>query len=121
MQDKILLLIISGGKSSRLGVDKRFVEVGGIAMLENKMLSAFYRRELAELFSKELSNGQRKIFSTIKKIPHEVVKLSSEEFFFNVKRGRVKNLNRTTPIISIIAPCSGTGKTIFIERLIKTI
>lgn len=223
MQDKISLLIIAGGKSSRLGVDKRFVEVGGVGMLENilrkaqaqdfaeiflcvedelpalkvlaerygakilideihdagamaglasgltriktdwalavsadmpffdfdalapltkkfsaqavipevggryQMLAALYRRELAELFSQELSNGQRKIFAAKKKIPHEVVKLAREEIFFNVNtpadlrlaRGRAENLNRKTPIISIVAPCSGTGKTTFIERLIK--
>lgn len=220
---KISLLIIAGGKSSRLGVDKRFVEVGGVGMLENilrkaqaqnfaekflcveeelpalkilaqqygakilvdeihdagamsgianglarietdwalavsadmpffdfkilesltekflaqavipevggrhQMLAAFYRRELAELFSRELSTGQRKIFAAIKKIPHEVVKLSCEENFFNVNtpadlrlaRGRAENLKRSTPIISIVAPCSGTGKTTFIERLVK--
>lgn len=218
------LLLTAGGKSSRLGVDKRFVEVGGVGMLENilrkaqaqnfaekflcveeelpalkilaqrydakilvdeihdagamaglsnglariqtdwalavsadmpffdfdvleplaekfsaqavipevggrhQMLAAFYRRELAELFSQELSNGQRKIFAAIKKIPHEVVKISTEELFFNVNtpadlrlaRGRAENINRKTPIISIVAPSSGTGKTTFIERLIKS-
>ncbi len=217
------LLIIAGGKSSRLGIDKRFVEVGGVGLLENtlrkvsaedfaeiflcveenlpaleilsekfgakilvdevknsgpmaglaiglaniktnwalavsadmpffdfKMLSplaekfstqalipivggrfqplaAFYRRELAEIFFKELSIGQRKIFAAIKKVPHEFVELSCEEIFFNVNtpadlrlaRGRAENISRTTPIISIVAPESGTGKTTFIERLIK--
>ena len=34
------LLIVAGGKSSRLGVDKRFVEVGGVAMLENILRKA---------------------------------------------------------------------------------
>lgn len=29
------LLIVAGGKSSRLGTDKRFVEVGGVSLLEN--------------------------------------------------------------------------------------
>ena len=219
----ISLLIIAGGKSSRLGTDKRFVEVGGIGLLENilrkasvenfakiflcveenlpelkilsekfgakllvdevknsgpmaglatglaniktdwtlavsadipffdfKMLrpltekfstqaiipivggkfqplAAFYRRELAEIFSRELSSGQRKIFAVIKKIPHEFAELSCEEIFFNVNtradlrlaRGRAENLSRTTPIISIVAPQSGTGKTTFIEKLVK--
>ena len=220
---KISLLIIAGGKSSRLGQDKRFVEVGGVGLLENilskasvknfaeiflcvedelpalktlaekfgatltvdeikdsgpmaglavglariktdwalaisadmpffdfetlfpltekfsaaqavipivngkfQSLAAFYRREVAEIFSRELLNGQRKIFSAIKKVPHEFMELTSEEVFFNVNtradlrlaRGRAENLNRT-PIISIVAPLSGTGKTTFIERLIK--
>lgn len=222
--EKISLLIIAGGKSSRLGEDKRFVEVGGVGMLENilrkaeacdfaeiflcveenlpalknlaqryrakilvdeihdagamagiangltriqtdwalavscdmpffdfdavepltekfsgvqavipicggknQMLAAFYRRELAEVFSRELASDQRKIFAAIKKVPHEFAELSCEEIFFNVNtradlqlaRGRAENLNRTTPIISIVAPQSGTGKTTFIERLVK--
>ena len=221
---KISLLIIAGGKSSRLGTDKRFVEIGGIGMLENILrkasavdfaekflcveeelpalkslaekfgvkilvdkihdagamsglanglariktdwalavsadmpffefdavlpltkkfstvqavlpvvggkfqpLAAFYRRNLAELFYDELLNGQRKLLTAIKKIPHELVELSARENFFNVNtradlqlaRGRAANLNRKTPIISIVAPESGTGKTTFIERLIK--
>ena len=221
---KFSLLIIAGGKSSRLGVDKRFVKVGGVGLLEKilrkaqaqnfteiflcvedelpalkilaqrygakllvdkihdagpmaglanglahiktdwalaisadmpffnfapllpltenfsdvqavipevgsrrQMLAAFYRRELAEIFASELAQGQRKLFAAIKKIPHEVIKLSCEEIFFNVNmpadlrlaQGRAENLSRTTPIISIVAPASGTGKTTFIERLTK--
>lgn len=220
----ISLLIIAGGKSSRLGTDKRFVEVGGVCLLEKillkaaacdfdeiflcveeklpalkilaerfgakilidefkdsgamaglavglariktdwalavsadmpffefetlrpltekfssaqavipicggrrQMLAAFYRRELAELFTRELSCGQRKIFAAVEKIPHELIAFDAEEIFFNVNtradlrlaRGRAENLLRTTPIISIVAPCSGTGKTTFIERLVK--
>ena len=91
------------------------------------MLAAFYRREVAEIFASELARGQRKIFSAIKKIPHEFVELSCEEKFFNVNtpadlrlaRARAVNLSRRTPTISIVAPKSGTGKTTFIERLTK--
>ena len=221
----ITLLIIAGGKSSRLGRDKRFVEVGDVGLLENilskaavedfaeiflcveddlpalkslaekfgakllvdavkdsgpmaglanglariktdwalavssdmpffdfdavrplmknfssaqavipvvssrrQMLAAFYRRELAEVFSRELASGQRKLVAAIKKVPHELAELHTDEAtFFNVNtpadlrlaRGRSSNLSRTTPIISIVAPTSGTGKTTFIERLIK--
>ena len=219
------LLIIAGGKGSRLGADKRFVEVGGVAMLENilhkaaavdfaekflcveeklpaletlsrrfgaellldeirgagpmaglanglgriktdwalavsadmpffdfeilkplmksltpaqaiipevggrrQMLAAFYRRELAETFARELAHGQRKLFAAVKKIPHELISISGEEIFFNVNtradlrlaRGRAENLKRKTPIISIVAPSSGTGKTTFIERLVES-
>lgn len=216
------LLIVAGGKSSRLGTDKRFVEVGGVSLLENiinkaskcnfneiflcveenlpafshfeplgikilvdkvknsgpmaalavglskirndwalavstdmpffdfdaleplinkisdsqaviptcggknQMLAAFYHKNLAEIFSNELASGQRKIFNAIKKIPHEFIEIPREESFFNVNtradlilaRGRAENLNRT-PIISIVAPQSGTGKTTFIEKLVK--
>ncbi|MBR0060725.1 MAG: molybdopterin-guanine dinucleotide biosynthesis protein B, partial [Selenomonadaceae bacterium] len=218
------LLVVAGGKSSRLGVDKRFVEIGGVGMLENilrkaaafnfaekflcveeklpaletlskrfgaellvdkirdagpmaglangleriktdwalaisadmpffdfeilkplikdltpaqaiipevggrrQMLAAFYKKDLAEIFEQELAVGQRKLFAAIKKLPHELIKISGEEIFFNVNtradlrlaRGRAENLKRTTPIISIIAPTSGTGKTTFIEKLVK--
>ena len=36
----ISLLIIAGGRSSRLGVDKRFVEVGGVGLLETILRKA---------------------------------------------------------------------------------
>ncbi|MBQ6758316.1 MAG: molybdopterin-guanine dinucleotide biosynthesis protein B, partial [Selenomonadaceae bacterium] len=93
-----------------------------------QMLAAFYRQELAEVFKQELAGGQRKIFAAIKKVPHKLAELHTDEAtFFNVNapadlrlaRGRAENLLRTTPIISIVAPASGTGKTTFIERLVK--
>lgn len=215
-------MIIAGGKSSRLGQDKRFVEVGGVPMLENVLrkaiacdfaeiflcveenlpalndlakkfgasilidqisnagamsgianglknsktdwafaisadmpffdfnvmnstnfssaqavipfvggkfqpLAAFYHKNLANFFLSELLNGQRKILDAIKKIPHSIAELSAEEKFFNVNtpadlrlaRGRAENLSRKIPIIAIVAPASGTGKTFFIEKLIK--
>ena len=216
------LLIVAGGKSSRLGTDKRFVEVGGVSLLENiinkavklnfneiflcvegnlqsfnhfeplgikilvdevknsgpmaalavglskirndwalavstdmpffdfealepliekisdvqavipicggknQMLAAFYHKNLSKIFSNELASSQLKLFNAIKKIPHEFVEIPREEVFFNVNtrsdlilaRGRAENLNRK-PIISIVAPQSGTGKTTFIEKLVK--
>ena len=45
----ITLLIIAGGKSSRLGRDKRFVEVGGVGLLEN-ILSKAAVEDFAEIF-----------------------------------------------------------------------
>lgn len=45
----ISLLIIAGGKSSRLGVDKRFVEIGGVGMLENILRKA-QAHDFAEKF-----------------------------------------------------------------------
>ena len=46
---KISLLIIAGGKSSRLGTDKRFVEVGGVGLLE-KILQKAQAIDFAEKF-----------------------------------------------------------------------
>lgn len=221
--EKISLLIIAGGKSSRLGEDKRFVKIGGVGLLENilqraakqnfaeiflcvesdtppiknlaaqfnakilvdeiknagalsgianglkhsknswslavscdmpffdfeilksvelqkvwavipvtegraQMLGAFYHKSAAEIFFDELRNGQRKILDAIKKIPHKFFELENgAEKFFNVNtradlklaRGRAENLRRKVPIISVIAPTSGTGKTTFIEKLVK--
>ena len=55
------------------------------------------------------------------------MEISAYEAFFNVNtsadlrlaRGRAENLLRKIPIIAIVAPNSGTGKTFFIEKLIK--
>lgn len=221
---KISLLIIAGGKSSRLGEDKRFVEVGGenllekilkkssemnfseiflcveenfsalknlaekyhakilvdeikncgpmsgianglqkiqtdwalaisadmpffdfkifetinfgeekiIAPIANKKiqtLSAFYHKDLQNFFMSELENNHRKILTSIKKIPHKFFEVSNEKIFFNVNtladlklaRGRAKNLSRKIPIISITAPCSNTGKTFFIEKILQNL
>ena len=93
---------------------------------KNQMLAAFYRKNLDKIFANELLIGQRKIFNAVKKIPHKVIEIPREEIFFNVNtradlilaRGRAENLNRK-PIISIVAPESGTDKTFFIEKLIK--
>ncbi|MBQ9479216.1 MAG: molybdopterin-guanine dinucleotide biosynthesis protein B [Selenomonadaceae bacterium] len=220
----VSLLIIAGGKSSRLGQDKRFVEIGGVGLLElmlrkacaagfdeiflcveedqpalrtladrfgatllvddirgagplsglakglkhvstdwalavstdmpffefevvrplmkhfsstsavvpkvggkRQMLAAFYRRELTEIFSAALADGQRKIMTALEGVPHVVEEVPRGELFFNVNtpadlrlaRGRAANLSRSTPIVSIVAPKSGTGKTTFIERLTK--
>ena len=220
--NKISLLIIAGGQSSRLGVDKRFVEVGSVGLLETILrkasavefaekflcveeklpalqelasrygatllvdeirnagplsamstglnasatawnlavsadmpffefatvakltekfstaqavlpevggriqpLAGFYRRELAELFRREVLSGQRKIMTALKKIPHELAAVGDAANFFNVNtvgelklaRGRAANLRREIPIITVTAPMSGTGKTTFIERL----
>lgn len=77
---------------------------------------------------RELSAGQRKLIDAIKKVPSKFVELSTDEtIFFNVNtradlqlaRGRAANLSRRTPIISIVAPTSGTGKTTFIEKILR--
>lgn len=90
-------------------------------------LAAFYNKNLANFFLNELSNGQRKIFNAVKKFPHAITEIPASESFFNVNtpadlrlaRGRAENLARKTPIIAVVAPSSGTGKTFFIEKLIK--
>lgn len=94
---------------------------------KSQPLAAFYHKNLANFFLNELFNGQRKIFNAINKIPHSIIEIFTPEPFFNVNtpadlrlaRGRAKNLSRNTPIIAVVAPNSGTGKTFFIEKLIK--
>ena len=223
--EKISLLIIAGGKSSRHGEDKRFIKIGGVTLLENilkksaaqnfseiflcveseipaikklaaqynakilvdeiqnagalsgianglkhsknncslavscdmpffdfeilkavtlqktlavipvvggwrQMLGAFYHKSAAEIFFGELANNQRKILDAVKKNLHEFTEIANcEENFFNANtradlklaRGRTENLVRKVPIVSIIAPTSGTGKTTFIEKVTKNL
>ena len=221
--EKISLAIIAGGKSSRLGQDKRFIEIGGMSLLENvlrksaaqnfseiflcveknssriaalatkynaqilidqiqnagalsgivnglqhskndwilalscdmpffdfeilksvtlsndtsiipivdnrrQMLSAFYHKSAMEIFLRELENHRNKISDAVEKISHEFITVENSSVnFFNVNtqadlklaRGRFENLSRKIPIVSIVAPSSGTGKTTFIEKVTR--
>ena len=90
-------------------------------------LAAFYHRSMAGLFRQSLSDGQRKLGIVIEQASHCFVPIPGQETcFFNVNtmadwrmaKGRAANLSRRVPIISVIAPVSGTGKTTFLERLI---
>lgn len=221
----LTLLIIAGGKSSRLGIDKRFVEVGGVTLLEKILrkaseenfseiflcveenlppikilaeeygakisvdevknagpiaalatalpkistdwalavsvdmpffsfeslsplknfdekiivpiangraqpLTAIYHKSTAIFFAHELAAGRRKLIDAIKKVPHKLAELQADEsIFFNVNtradlrlaQGRATNLSRRTPIISVVAPSSKTGKTTFIEKILHAL
>ena len=90
-------------------------------------LAAFYRRETAPYFQRALSEGIRKIRQVLKAFPFSQREYSSSpSHFFNLNtpadlrlaKGRLANLNRRVPLISITAPASGTGKTTFIEKLL---
>ena len=90
-------------------------------------LAAFYRRETAPYFQRALSEGIRKIRQVLKAFPFSQREYSSSpSHFFNLNtpadlrlaKGRLANLNRQVPLISITAPASGTGKTTFIEKLL---
>lgn len=89
-------------------------------------LAALYRSEMADVFGKALARGERKIGQAVEKVPHVDAELHGEAAFFNVNtmadlriaRGRMENLRRDVPVISVVAPASGTGKTTFIERLL---
>jgi len=47
--ERISLLIIAGGKSSRLGEDKRFITIGGLTLLEN-ILKKSAAQNFSEIF-----------------------------------------------------------------------
>ena len=90
-------------------------------------MAAFYRRETAPYFQRALSEGIRKIRQVLKAFPFSQREYSSSpSHFFNLNtpadlrlaKGRLANLNRRVPLISITAPASGTGKTTFIEKLL---
>ena len=91
-------------------------------------LAAFYHKSLAKFFSEEIQNNQPNIFDAIKKIPHKILKLSDcEKIFFKIKnradlrlaQGRVENLSRKIPVISVVASTPNPSKTTFIEKLIQ--
>ena len=101
-----------------------------VVMFERQPLAAFYHNSMGNLFDKAIIDGQRKLQLIINQVSHKVVSHSEFQIpnyqFFNVNtpadlrlaRGRAANLSRHVPVISIIAPSSGTGKTTFIEKLI---
>ena len=101
-----------------------------VVMFERQPLAAFYQKSMGKLFGQALVDGQRKLQIIINQAPHKVISCSELSIpnyrFFNVNtpadlrlaRGRMANLSRQVPVISIIAPSSGTGKTTFIEKLI---
>lgn len=90
-------------------------------------LAAFYHQSFAEACRAALRRGERRLCHLIEQTPHLDVAVAHEEAaFFNVNtpadlrlaRGRIANETRRVPIVSIVAPASGTGKTTFIERLL---
>jgi len=81
---EISLLIIAGGKSSRLGQDKRFVEVGGENLLE-KILKKSANEEFAEIFL-----CVEEIFSEIK--------ILAEKYHAKILVDEIKNAGALSPI-----------------------
>ena len=90
-------------------------------------LAALYRRDAGAVFAAAIARGDRKLGMILRKLAVREVPLAVDAgFFFNVNmsaayrlaQGRLANELRTTPILSIAAPASGTGKTTFIEKLI---
>ena len=90
--------------------------------------SIFFHKSLANFFSEEFKDNRSNIFDAVKKIPRKILKISADEkIFFRVKtradlrlaQGRVENLARKIPAISVVSSISGTGKTTFIEKLVK--
>ena len=97
-----------------------------VVMFDHQPLAAFYHSSMSEVFKRALNDGNRKLQFVINQVPHKILQADSEVGFFNVNtpadlrlaQGRVASINRKVPVISIIAPSSGTGKTTFIEKLI---
>lgn len=87
-------------------------------------LAALYHRAMAVRFAAALAADERKIGKVIDDVPHAFVDFPDEAAFFNVNtmadwrlaRGRMANEGRPTPIVTVSAPVSNTGKTTFIER-----
>ena len=97
-----------------------------VVMFHHQPLAAFYHKSLSTIFSKSIEDNQRKLQWVINQVPNKIFEVKLENVFFNINtptdlrlaQGREENINRKVPVISIIAPSSGTGKTTFIERMI---
>ena len=90
-------------------------------------LAALYRRDAGAVFGTAIARGDRKLGVILRGLAVCEVPLTVDAgLFFNVNTpaayrlalGRLANEQRTTPILSVAAPASGTGKTTFIEKLI---
>ena len=89
-------------------------------------LAALYHRALADHFAAALKEGERKLGKVIDAVPHAFVDFPDDALFFNVNTaadwrlacGRLVNEQRPTPLVTISAPVSNTGKTTFIERVL---
>ena len=89
-------------------------------------LAALYHKETAHVFSAAMAAGERSLRRAAAALPVLDVPVRAGACFFNVNtpaalrlaRGRAANLVRRVPIVSIVAPASGTGKTTFVEKLL---
>ena len=89
-------------------------------------LAALYHKETAHVFSAAMAAGERSLRRATAALPALEVPVRAGACFFNVNtpaalrlaRGRAENLVRRVPIVSIVAPASGTGKTTFAEKLL---
>lgn len=89
-------------------------------------LAALYRKSFAVRAWEALQQGERRPRLVMARVPHGLVNFPDDVPFFNVNTpadfriacGRMANLLRDLPVITVSAPVSNTGKTTFIERLI---
>lgn len=89
-------------------------------------LAALYHKETAHVFSAAMAAGERSLRRAAAALLVLDVPVRAGARFFNVNtpaalrlaRGRAANLVRRVPIVSIVAPASGTGKTTFVEKLL---
>ena len=92
-------------------------------------LAGIYRRTFKNVAEKCLQAGDNKIMQALAKVNLKKVPMEITADFFNVNtpaawrmaRGRAANVNRTRKILSVTAPASGTGKTTFIEKLLRNL
>lgn len=89
-------------------------------------LAAIYHRTMADVFVAAAARGEFGLGRAIRGVSHQLVDIADAAAFFNVNtpadyrlaRGRLANIARKTPIVTVSAPQSNTGKTTFIERLL---
>lgn len=92
-------------------------------------LAALYRKDASVTFAAALARGERRLQAILAELPVRYVLCEARAAFFNVNTpaayrlacGRYANSQRAVPLLSILAPASGTGKTTFIEQLIPAL
>ena len=115
---KPLLAELDGGEGS----EAVLAETAG----RRQPLAAVYHRDCARHFAQALAAGQRKIGTVLAKVRQKLIPVPRVNCFLNANtpadmqlaRGRLANSRRETPLVTVSAPVSNTGKTTFIERLI---
>lgn len=106
--------------------DKKYLALLPQTPQHRQPLAGLYNKDLAKIFKAELAAGRRRISSAIEKVNYKLVLQADTTPFFNVNtkadyrlaQGRIINLARKTPLVTITAPKSNTGKTTFIEKLL---
>ena len=120
-----------GGSSSKPCMDSiSKIQAAVPSTTHRQYLAALYHKSLLPTITNAIASGERRLGAIIPadRTAFVDIPLSAHpaSIFFNVNtpadlalaRGRAANEARNVPIVTITAPCSNTGKTTFLTRLL---